>query len=180
MFTLMDENELKVISEISKNSTASQRHLSKALDLSLGMVNIILHRLIEKGYMKIKQLDGRRVNYILTPKGFSEKLKRSSEYIFSTIDAFSAIKAQIKKKMMDCYAAGNRRFVILGGGELLNLTELSFKELDLKDADCTRALSLGEITDKDETILYVGSSENKELEAFPNAINLSNEIAKVI
>jgi len=49
----MDKNELLIISEISKNSEASQRHLSKVSNLSLGMVNILLHRLIEKGYMKI-------------------------------------------------------------------------------------------------------------------------------
>ncbi|MEK7375966.1 MAG: winged helix-turn-helix transcriptional regulator, partial [Candidatus Margulisiibacteriota bacterium] len=176
----MDENELKVISEIQKNSKASQRELSKILNLSLGMTNIVLHRLIEKGYMKIKQLDGRRVNYILTPKGFSEKLKRSSEYIFSTIDAFLLIKSKIKKVITGFYDKGNRNFIIFGGGELINLTELSFKELDLKGADYLLAGDLSQVTGKDSVLLYAGSEKSRELEKYSNAVNLSNEIAKVI
>ncbi len=131
----MDENELKLIAELSKNSQASQRYLSKALELSLGMVNIILHRLIAKGYMKAKQLDGRRVSYILTPKGFSEKVKRSSEYIARTIDAFTSIKERIKDKIKGFYDSGRRKFVILGEGELSALTVMAFKELDLMDAE---------------------------------------------
>ena len=176
----MDENELRVISEIQKNSKASQRELSKILDLSLGMTNIVLHRLIEKGYMKIKQLDGRRVNYILTPKGFSEKLKKSAQYISSTIDAFSLIKSHIKDKISEAYDAGSRKFVILGSGELLNLTEVAFKELNFKDAEQSRVLDLTEALDKDAAVFYVGSDDKIEIENLPNAIDLSKEIAKVI
>jgi hypothetical protein len=106
------------------------------------------------------------VNYILTPKGFSEKFKRSSEYIVNTIDAFTSIKERIKKKIKVLYEKGSRKFVIMGEGDLAGLTEMAFKELDLKDADYCLKTKPEEISDKDSTVISVQ--------------NLSKEIAEEI
>ena len=129
----MDDKEHKIISEISRNSSASQRDLSRVSDLSLGMVNIILHRLIEKGYMKIKQLDGRKVNYILTPKGFSEKIERSKQYLKKTIFNVSLIKNSLKNAVLEQYQNGHKQFVILESRELLHMMEQAVKESGLSD-----------------------------------------------
>lgn len=129
----MDEIEHKIITELSKNSSASQRYLSKVANLSLGMVNIILHRLIEKGYMKIKQLDGRKVQYILTPKGFYEKIERSKQYIKNTISIISNMKEAVKRILLKYYEEGYKNIAILGEGELLSIIELAYKELSLKE-----------------------------------------------
>jgi predicted transcriptional regulator len=135
----MDEHEHRIISELSKKSDASQRHLSKVSELSLGMVNIVLHRLIEKGYMKIKQLDGRKVQYILTPEGFSEKLKRSKQYVKNTVSLISAMKESVKKIITDYRSGGVRKFAVLGRGELLTVIELAVRELGLDDIELSRA-----------------------------------------
>lgn len=135
----MDEHEHKIIAELSRNSAASQRHLSKVSDLSLGMVNMVLHRLIEKGYMKIKQLDGRKVQYILTPKGFSEKIKRSKQYVSRTVSLLSAMKEAVKQVIIDHRSRGISKICVLGRGELLSVIELAAKELSFDDIYISRA-----------------------------------------
>jgi len=125
--------EHKIITELSKNSNASQRYLSKVLNLSLGMVNVILRRLIKKGYMKMKQLDGRKVQYILTPKGFSEKIARSKEFVRNTISLVSGMKSAIKNIVMDYYEKGYKNFYFFGDGDLLSIIEAAFRELGYKD-----------------------------------------------
>ena len=176
----MDDNELKIISEISKNADASQRHLSKAADLSLGTVNIILHRLIEKGYMKIKQLDGRKVQYLLTPKGFAEKIDRSKQYLKNTILNVSVIKDTIRNRMLELYKKGKRSYYVLGGGELSHFVDIAVKESGKSDISCRHVNSLSEVTDKGGVILLTegysgGLPENGKL-----FIDLAKELAEVL
>ena len=176
----MDENELKIVSEISKKSDASQRHLSKAADLSLGMVNIILHRLIEKGYMKIKQLDGRRVQYILTPKGFAEKVDRSKHYLKKTILNVSLIKETIKKRVEQKVSEGKRRFYILGGGELADFIDIAFRELSEGGVSHLHIRNLNEASDRNGVIILTEGFSGILPENGRTVVDLSKELAEVL
>lgn len=151
----MDEHEHKIISELSKNASASQRYLSKVSKLSLGMVNIVLHRLIEKGHMKIKQLDGRKVQYLLTPKGFSEKVKRSRQYVSNTISLISVMKDAVKKIISDYHAQGTKKFCVLGRGELLSVIEMAVKELGAEDIELSRADDVPQIKEDAEIVFCI-------------------------
>ncbi|MGB2929352.1 MAG: winged helix-turn-helix transcriptional regulator, partial [Desulfobacterales bacterium] len=68
-----DIRTLKFLEEIDNNHTPSQRDLSRKLDVSLGLVNSFIRRLVHKGYLKITTVPKNRVKYILTPKGATEK-----------------------------------------------------------------------------------------------------------
>ena len=46
------------------------------MNISLGMTNL-LSRLVAKGYIRIRQLNKKKTEYILTPKGFTEKYHKS-------------------------------------------------------------------------------------------------------
>lgn len=151
----MDEHEHKIVSELSKNSGASQRHLSKVSELSLGMVNIVLHRLIEKGYMKIKQLDGRKVQYILTPKGFSEKVKKSRQYVSNTISLISVMKDAVRNIIDGYYSRGTRRFCVLGKGELLSVIEMAAKEFGPEYIELLRADDVSQIKADAEVVFCI-------------------------
>jgi len=48
-----DIRTLKLMEEIDKDYTQSQRDLSNKLDISLGLVNSFVKRLASKGYFKI-------------------------------------------------------------------------------------------------------------------------------
>lgn len=176
----MDENELKIISEISKNSEASQRHLSKVSDISLGMVNIILHRLIEKGYMKIKQLDGRKVQYILTPKGFSEKVDRSKQYLKKTILNVALIKDTIKDKMLQQYGKGIKLFYVLGAGELSHFIDIAAKETGKPDISCVHIRSLADASDPRSVLILTEGFSGDLLSDTRAVIDLSKELAEVL
>ena len=176
----MDENELKIISEISKNSEASQRHLSKVSDLSLGMVNIILHRLIEKGYMKIKQLDGRKVQYILTPKGFTEKVDKSKQYLKKTILNVSIIKGTIKDRMLKQYDKGRKIFYVLGAGELSHFVDISVKELGKPDISCVHLHSFNDATDPKAVLVLTEGFSGDLSSDTRSVIDLANELSEVL
>ena len=159
---VIGERELKVIEEISHNRDLTQRKISHRLDLSLGMTNLILKRLVNKGYVKIKGLDKRKVQYILTPKGFTEKTKRSYRYFLRTIHSLKEMKEKIQELiLMEC-KKGRTYFIVLGDGELADVVELSLESLDKNELEYRRVSGLGEIKSNKAVILLAESKSQIE------------------
>ena len=76
-----DLRTLRILEEIDRKRSPSQRYLAKKLNISLGLVNSFLKRLAQKGYFKITNIPKNRVKYILTSKGAFEKTRLTYEYI---------------------------------------------------------------------------------------------------
>jgi EPS-associated MarR family transcriptional regulator len=80
MIEQSQEEVLSVIKEIAANPTATQRVVSKKLGISLGKTNYLLRELIQKGLIKGESFSANpgkagKISYLLTPKGFEEKLR---------------------------------------------------------------------------------------------------------
>jgi len=147
------DRELKIIEEIAKNRGITQRELSRKAGISLGMVNISLKRLIRKGYVKVKGMNRRSLEYILTPKGFSEKAKKSYRYFLNTLDSLKKMKEKIQSLILTEYTKGARNFVILGDGELADIVEMSLKSLAFDDVKYKRVKDKGQIKEKNCVVL---------------------------
>ena len=93
--------EYRVIKEIEKNPSHTQRSLSKKLDISLGKINYVLAGLMEKGIIKVKKLknhpDKIRWQYILTVKGMTEKVRITRKYLSSRLQEFDRIGREIRE-----------------------------------------------------------------------------------
>lgn len=82
------EAELKILSIIGENGpNITQRDLSAQTDLSLGAVNLLIKKMIEKGLVKIEKLQPRTVQYLLTPKGMMEKARKTYDYLKRTYES---------------------------------------------------------------------------------------------
>ena len=145
---MVNENELKIIEEITKERNLTQRELSKRTNLSLGSVNIILRRLINRGVVKTKSLNPKKVEYLITPKGFSEKAKKSYNYVLKTVNLVRLIREEIAKIVLEEYNKGQKKFVVLGNDDLADIIELALKGFDYE-----RVGDISEIKNKDALIL---------------------------
>ncbi|MFH1618527.1 MAG: winged helix-turn-helix transcriptional regulator [bacterium] len=122
-------NELKLLDLMAEKPAGSQRALAAASGFSLGLTNAILRRLVRTGYIKIQSLSPRKMSYMLTPKGLSEKTRRSCDYIVNTIKSFRTCLGRVKGVIGGEIAAGKRHFIIIGDGNIAELTELALREL---------------------------------------------------
>src|SRR5207302_1373710 len=84
----LSEKEFEIINIIADGFRSNQRVLSTHIGLSLGMTNLLLRRLATKGFLRIKQLDAKKVQYLLTPRGLSEKAQKSIHYTHKTLQSF--------------------------------------------------------------------------------------------
>ena len=124
----LNEREFELINIVGAQIATNQRDLSRHMDLSLGTINMLVRRLVTKGYIRIKQLNKKKVEYILTSKGFSEKTRKSIKYTLKTLSSISAIKDSMRSIIMDLYQKGERSFFVLGKSDLAYLVEIVLKE----------------------------------------------------
>jgi len=129
----MTDNEYKLLLAVESGEASSQRKLAGKLNISLGMINLCLRRLIKQGYIKTHGLNKRKVKYLLTPKGFTEKMKKTYHYTQKTISELSRIKSNIQNEVKSRYIAGERNFTVAGSGELSDLAEIAIKNLKYGD-----------------------------------------------
>jgi len=131
--SLLNEREFELINIVGAELGSNQRDLSRQLNLSLGMTNMLVRRLISKGYIRIRQLNKRKVEYILTPKGFTEKMRKSVKYTLKTIRSIGLIKERLKEILIPLYQKGERNFYILGESDLASLIDIVLKEQHVHD-----------------------------------------------
>jgi len=65
--------------------TLRQRELAQIAGASLGMTNSILKRLAQKGWITVKKLNSRNIQYAITLDGINEIIHRSYRYFKRTI-----------------------------------------------------------------------------------------------
>jgi len=124
----INEREFELINIVGAELADNQRDLSRRMELSLGAVNMLLRRLVQKGYIRIHQLNKKKVQYILTPKGMTEKMRKSVKYTLKTINSIGLIKTAIKQVLSPLYQQGERTFYVLGESDLALLIEMVLKE----------------------------------------------------
>ncbi len=127
----MDQNEyrtLRLLEEIEKCETKSQRDLSRNLNISLGLVNSFVKRLAQKGYFKITTIPKNRVKYLLTPKGAAEKTRLTYEYIQSSIQFYRNTLHKIKNLIKELQDEGVQTIVFYGVSDLVEISHLLFQE----------------------------------------------------
>jgi len=77
----------------------SQRELSRALGLSLGKTHYVLHALLDKGLLKIRNFrrnDNKLAYaYMLTPKGMKEKLRLTRSFLARKEAEFQRLQSTI-------------------------------------------------------------------------------------
>ena len=131
----MDNNELrtlKILEEIEKDYAPSQRELARQLNISLGLVNSFIKRLVQKGYFKVNNIPKNRVKYILTPKGAAEKTRLTYRYIQYSFEFYKRSRQRLRGLFHNLVRQGVRRVIFYGVSDLAEIAYLSLQETHIK------------------------------------------------
>lgn len=149
----LPENEYALIREIARSPSATQRELSQNTGFSLGMTNLMIKRLVRKGSIKVRQLDWKRTQYLLTPKGALEKTVKSFRYGLYTIRIFKQIRDNIRTVLRRELQSGRRDFTVVAQDELLDIVRESVAEPGIKTARLNYRRSFAELEPEDLFVL---------------------------
>lgn len=122
------EITLGLLNAVEENSTVTQRSMANDLGIALGLANAYLKRCVRKGLIKISQVPPNRYAYYLTPKGFTEKSRLTSEYLSSSFTFFRRARGQCGDALEYCAARGWSRIALAGCSELAEIATLCATE----------------------------------------------------
>ena len=120
----------QILVEIDRNPSISQRQLSANLGVSIGIVNWHMKRFVKKGLVKLQKTPVRRYLYYLTPVGFAEKAKLTSDYLKSSFDIFRQGRLQYEALFGMCSASHWENVILLGDSELVELACIALTQTD--------------------------------------------------
>ena len=127
-----DIRTLKILEKIDNGVAPSQRDLARDLNISLGLVNSFIKRLVKKGYFKARHIPKNRMRYFLTPKGASEKTRLTYEYIQYSYNFYKDARQKLRKLYVELESQGVADLVFYGATDLAEIAYVSLQETNIK------------------------------------------------
>lgn len=124
---------LQVISEkLKEDPQSSQRTLAKKANMSLDMMNAILGRFVERGWIMLSNVNGRKLAYAVTAAGISELTKRGKSFALRTFKLANVYSETFCKKIMEAKASGKTKVVLYGDSYVKFIIKYACSEIGLE------------------------------------------------
>jgi hypothetical protein len=125
------ETELDFLESLEQGEVVTQMTLSKRVSVSIGLINALLRRAVQKGYVKAKAAPYKRYAYYLTPKGFAEKSLLVAKYLERSLHFFRSARQEYGDVFARAQASGMQRVALIGSGELVEIALMAARETDV-------------------------------------------------
>lgn len=119
---------LGLLSAIERDNNVTQRSLARETNIALGLTNAYVKRLIRKGFVKVQQVPLNRYSYYLTPKGFTEKARLTTEYLAVSLTFFRQARRECTELFEHCTRQGWRCVALAGTGDMAEIATLCHKD----------------------------------------------------
>jgi DNA-binding PadR family transcriptional regulator len=124
--------DLQLLEELDRNPITSQRELSHKFNIALGVTNACLRRMARKGWIRIRDLNPRKIGYYLTPKGMLEKARLTFNLVSFRVQNYSELKKIIASRLLEMQRDGRQRIVFYGVSDEMEVAYVTLQGVDLK------------------------------------------------
>ena len=137
--------DLRLMSEVDETPEVNQRQLSLRLGIALGLTNVLLKNLVQKGYVRVSNASWKRRLYNLTPEGLAHKLRLTTGYISRVLDHYQNVRQTLREQMERLDVNEESRIAVCGTNEFAELVYLGLKEIGIGEiAFCSKGKAAGE------------------------------------
>jgi DNA-binding MarR family transcriptional regulator len=136
-----DENPhiREMLDVIERDPTVSQRSLASSLGIALGLANLLLKRVVVKGWVRTVRVRPNRVRYLLTPAGIAEKARMSRAYLQYSVRFYGYARDRIRESFatlssqwLDGRTDEAKPIVFFGTSEVAEIGYVCLQETDLQ------------------------------------------------
>jgi len=120
--------EMALLETIERDPDVTQAFIAAQLDVAVGTVNWHLKRLIEKGYVKIKRANRKKLRYIITPDGIALRARLTVDYIEQQFLLYRNTRQHVKKHIEQVRKAGFDHLSVRGDGDVADICRLTCME----------------------------------------------------
>jgi DNA-binding MarR family transcriptional regulator len=122
---LETERELGLLEAIEKDPDTTQASMAARLGVAVGTVNWHIKRLIDKGYVKVKRAERRKLRYIITPEGIALRARLTVAYIENSMMLYRETRDQARALLGSVKKKGYRYVKIVGEGDIADVCLLT-------------------------------------------------------
>jgi DNA-binding MarR family transcriptional regulator len=140
-----EDRELILLEEIAEDPDINQATLAERLDIAVGTVNWHLKRLVDKGFVKAKRAQRKKLRYIITPEGIALRAKLTVQYIENQMRLYRETRQKVKYLLAEIRAQGYHQVKITGKSEIADVCQLTCLEQGFEVVD-SEAVPVLEVT----------------------------------
>ncbi len=130
-----DDRELILLEEIANDPDVNQSTLAEMLDVAVGTVNWHIKRLVNKGYVKAKRAQRKKLRYIITPEGIALRAKLTVQYIENQMRLYRETRERVKDLLAEIKKDGYQQVRITGKSEIADVCQLTCLEQGFEVVD---------------------------------------------
>jgi EPS-associated MarR family transcriptional regulator len=134
----LSTKDFKVLDALDSEPISTQRQLSEHTGISLGQVNYVIRRFLERGLVKVSNFkkNKNKISYIykLTPKGIETKSKLAVNFVVSRLKEYHHLQERLAERLSECESDDSVRLVFVGPEIVKEFIEsiIQNKELHLR------------------------------------------------
>ncbi|PKN92324.1 MAG: hypothetical protein CVU44_14385 [Chloroflexi bacterium HGW-Chloroflexi-6] len=128
-------HDLSLLENIELDPDVTQADLATQLGVAVGTINWHLKRLVEKGYVKVKRAERRKLKYIITPEGLSHRARLLVDYVEQQFNMYRRVRQKVKDAAIQLRSEGVERVHLLGEGDVADICRLTCLEQGLAIVD---------------------------------------------
>jgi DNA-binding MarR family transcriptional regulator len=122
------EADLTILDHIESEPDTTQASLALKLGVAVGTVNWHLKRLVEKGYVKVKRAERKKLRYIITPEGIALRAHLLVDFIKSSMGLYRLVRQRSLKAITDIRKRNYDQVRLEGDGEVAEILQLTCLE----------------------------------------------------
>ena len=127
--------EYELLNEIAQDSLVTQAGLSVRLGIAVGSVNWYIKRLINRGWVKVTNLDRTRLKYDLTLEGMQVLKQRALQYARDSLGVYKDFRQKAKMVVEELKTRGISSVFVDGDDEMMDILRLTCIEAGLTPDD---------------------------------------------
>lgn len=130
-------HDLQVLQAIASGRRVTQRSLSTDLGVALGLTNLLIRRLVGKGYVKVTGIGTRHIRYLMTAAGWEALAQATRASLENTIHLYTQTREHIRRSLAvisercEPNESGEKRVVFYGAGDVAEIAYISLQSTDL-------------------------------------------------
>ena len=120
--------DLALLQEIEADPDISQAKLAEELGVAIGTVNWHIKRLVEKGFVKVKRAQRRKLRYLITPEGIALRARLTVDYIQQQFKLFRRVRTRVTNLLTPLEEADQFLIRLVGEGDVADVCRLTCME----------------------------------------------------
>jgi DNA-binding MarR family transcriptional regulator len=130
----------EILEQVAFGNGVSQRSLARSTGIALGLANLLIRRMVGKGWVRMVPVRPNRVSYVITPAGRAEKARRSRAYLAGSVQHYVRVRDQISQRFASLSAEwsvrenrnAEKRIVFCGAGDVAEIGYFCLQGTDLQ------------------------------------------------